>query len=130
MYFVSSNPHSMVNLLSGTARRREDEVTAWVERDGPDDLRVELAAFRDGRTDGSWENFLYFSARDFFEAQPAELKERALGGGARGRHHPHLVAHRAARLRAGDRARLARPALARPAARRRRRGAARALPRR
>src|SRR5215218_7090105 len=25
MYFVSSNPHSMVNLVSGTARRREDE---------------------------------------------------------------------------------------------------------
>jgi hypothetical protein len=76
MYFVSSNPHSMVNLVSGTARRREDEVTAWVETDGPDDLRAELAAFRDGRTDGSWENFLYFSARDFFEAQPAEMKER------------------------------------------------------
>jgi hypothetical protein len=75
MYFVSSNPHSMVNLLSGTARRREDEVTAWVEADGPDDLRAELAAFRDGRTDGSWENFLYFSARDFFEAQPAAMKE-------------------------------------------------------
>ena len=76
MYFVSSNPHSMVNLVSGTARRREDEVTAWVEEDGPDDLRAELAAFRDGRTDGSWENFLYFSARDFFEAQPEELRER------------------------------------------------------
>ena len=75
MYFVSSNPHSMVNLLSGTARRREDEVTAWVESEGPDDLRVELAAFRDGRTDGSWENFLYFSARDFFEARPAALRE-------------------------------------------------------
>src|SRR5215211_8840312 len=75
MYFVSSNPHSLVNLVSGTARRREAEVTAWVETDGPDDLRAELAAFRDGRTDGSWENFLYFSARDFFEAQPAEMKE-------------------------------------------------------
>jgi hypothetical protein len=76
MYFVSSNTHSVVNLLSGTARRREDEVTAWVEADGPDDLRAELAAFRDGRTDGSWENFLYFSARDFFEAQSAEMRER------------------------------------------------------
>ncbi|HKH17004.1 MAG TPA: hypothetical protein VKA57_05725 [Solirubrobacteraceae bacterium] len=76
MYFVSSNPHSVVNLLSGTARRREDEVTAWVETEGPDDLRAELAAFRDGRTDGSWENFLYFSARDFFEAKPAAMKER------------------------------------------------------
>src|ERR671917_2355879 len=85
MYFVSSNPHSLVNLLSGSARRREDEITAWVEADGPEDLRAELAAFRDGRTDGSWENFLYFSARDFFEAQPAALQEqrseeeRALG---------------------------------------------------
>jgi hypothetical protein len=85
MYFVSSNPHSMVNLVSGTARRREDEITAWVEEDGPDDLRAELAAFRDGRTDGSWENFLYFSARDFFEAQPLAMREqrseeeRALG---------------------------------------------------
>jgi hypothetical protein len=84
MYFVSSNPHSLVNLVSGTARRREDEVTAWVETDGPDDLRVELAAFRDERTDGSWENFLYFSARDFFEAQPAmkearSEEERAVG---------------------------------------------------
>jgi hypothetical protein len=76
MYFVSSNPHSMANLVSGTARRREDAVTSWVESAGPDDLRTELAAFRDGRTDGSWENFLYFSARDYFEAQPAEHKER------------------------------------------------------
>ena len=66
----------MANLVSGTARRREDELTGWVETDGPDDLRTELAAFRDGRTDGSWENFLYFSARDFFEAQGAEHKER------------------------------------------------------
>ena len=57
------------------ARRREDDVTAWVEADGPEDLREELAAFREGRTDGSWENFLYFSARDYFEAQPSELKE-------------------------------------------------------
>ena len=79
MYFVSSNPHSLVNLVSGTARRRESEVTDWVESAGPDDLRAELALFRDGRTDGSWENFLYFSARDFFEAQPADLREARSG---------------------------------------------------
>jgi len=85
MYFVSSNPHSMVNLLSGTARRREADVTDWVARDGPDDLRAELELFRDGRTDGSWDNFLYFSARDFFESQSAKQRaqraeeERAVG---------------------------------------------------
>jgi hypothetical protein len=76
MYFVSSNPHSIANLVSGTARRREDEITRWVERDGPEDLRAELAALREGRTEGSWENFLYFSARDYFERHPAQLKER------------------------------------------------------
>ena len=75
MYFVSSNPHSLVNLVSGTARRREGEVTDWVDGSGPQDLRDELALFRDGRTDGSWENFLYFSARDFFETQPSALRE-------------------------------------------------------
>ena len=83
MYFVSSNPHSMANLLSGTARRREDEVTAWVERDGPDDLRAELALFRDGRTDGSWENFLYFSARDCYETQSARRARSAPGRSGR-----------------------------------------------
>ncbi len=75
MYFVSSNPHSLVNLVSGTARRREGEVTDWVDGSGPQDLRDELNLFRDGRTDGSWENFLYFSARDYFETQPSALRE-------------------------------------------------------
>ena len=51
-----------------------------------------------------------------------------LGGGARGRDLAHLVAHRAARLGPGDRAGLARPALAGPAPGRRRRRQARALP--
>jgi len=76
MYFVSSNPHSMANLVSGTARRREGEITSWVETAGPEDLRAELAALREGRTEGSWENFLYFSARDYFETHPAALKEQ------------------------------------------------------
>ena len=42
VYFVSSNTHSLVNLLTGTARELEDEVVAHVEREGPQDLREEL----------------------------------------------------------------------------------------
>ena len=103
-------------------------VTDWVERDGPADLRAELAAFRDGRTDGSWENFLYFSARDYFEAQPASMKERR-SEEERAVGITHISSRTALRVvLAGHRARLARPALARPAARRPRRGAARPLP--
>jgi hypothetical protein len=87
MYFISSNAHSIVNLVTGYARSREDEIIAWAEAEGPEDLRVELAALRDGRSDGSWENFLYFSARDYFEAQGdasaeherRQREERAVG---------------------------------------------------
>jgi hypothetical protein len=70
MYFVSSNTHSIVNLVTRTAGSREDEIVAFIERHGPDYLRAELERFREGRAEGSWENFLYFGARLFYEAQP------------------------------------------------------------
>jgi hypothetical protein len=77
VYFVSSNPHSLVNLVSGTARRREGEIVDWLEVAGPPELRDELARFRDRRTEGSWENFLYYSAREYFETNPERKEERA-----------------------------------------------------
>jgi hypothetical protein len=78
LYFVSSNTHSLVNLLSGDARAREDELVAWVERAGPEDLREELAAFREERTAGSWDNFLYYVARNEAMANPdAQIPRRA-----------------------------------------------------
>ena len=72
VYFVSSNTHSLVNLLTGTARELEDEVVAHVEREGPEDLREELHRFQDGRTEGSWENFLYYGARGLFAGPPED----------------------------------------------------------
>ena len=39
IYFVSSNTHSLVNLLSGDARAREADLVEWVERAGPRDLQ-------------------------------------------------------------------------------------------
>jgi hypothetical protein len=80
VYFVSSNTHSLVNLVTSTARSREAEIVAHVESSGPDYLREELERFREGRAEGSWENFLYFSAPLYFGAQPEESeawKERA-----------------------------------------------------
>jgi hypothetical protein len=76
LYFVSSNTHSLSNLVTGLAREREDELIAFVEREGADDLREELARFREGATEGSWENFLYFVARDFFDAGGPELRRK------------------------------------------------------
>jgi hypothetical protein len=73
MYFVSSNTHSLVNIATGVAREREAELVSFVETLPEDDiLREELSAFREGRSQGSWENFLYFVARLYFDAHGAE----------------------------------------------------------
>ena len=73
LYFVSSNTHSIANLVTGLAREREDELVGWIERQDDADLRRELTAFREGLTDGSWDNFLYFAARSWIEQGGPEL---------------------------------------------------------
>jgi hypothetical protein len=76
LYFVSSNTHSLANLVTGLAREREDDLVAFVEQGDDEVLKDELARFREGRTEGSWENFLYFVARAYFDAGGPELKRR------------------------------------------------------
>jgi hypothetical protein len=84
LFFVSSNTHSLVNLLSGDARARESALVEWVERAGPRDLQEELRAFREERTAGSWDNFLYFLAREQFtldpDAQPRRRQTESASG--------------------------------------------------
>jgi hypothetical protein len=78
LYFVSSNSHSLVNIVTGIAREREAELIAFVEQMPEDDiLRQELTAFREGRSEGSWENFLYFVARIYFGAAEGATERRA-----------------------------------------------------
>ncbi|MDQ6822459.1 MAG: hypothetical protein M3076_19345 [Actinomycetota bacterium] len=73
LYFVSSNTHSLVNIVTPVARQREAELVEFVETlDEQDILRQELAAFREGHAEGSWENFLYFTARQYFTERGAE----------------------------------------------------------
>ena len=68
-YFVSSNTHSLVNIVTGTAREREDRLIEFVETLPEDDiLREELLAFREGHAQGSWDNFLYYVARLYFDS--------------------------------------------------------------
>lgn len=67
-YFVSSNTHSLVNLVTSWARSHEAAITDWVRRAGGDELQEELDRFESGRTHGSWANFIYFAARGWFTA--------------------------------------------------------------
>jgi len=70
MYFVSSNTHSMVNLVTQGAGASETEIIDFIEANGPDYMIEELERFRSNRKTGSWENFLYYGARLYYEAQP------------------------------------------------------------
>jgi hypothetical protein len=75
LYFVSSNLHSMVNLLTGTAREGEADIVRFIDEQGPDYLREELAKFREGTAEGSWENLLYYAARLYYESKPEDGPE-------------------------------------------------------
>jgi hypothetical protein len=76
LYFVSSNTHSIVSIATGAARDQEAQLIEFVESLPESDiLRAELTAFRENETEGSWENFLYFVARDYWDARGEEGRE-------------------------------------------------------
>jgi len=80
LYFVSSNTHSVVNIVTGLAAAREPQLVAYVEQLDEDDiLHRELTAFREGRSEGSWENFLYYVAREYisFRGPEGDAERRA-----------------------------------------------------
>jgi len=70
IYFVSSNTHSLVNLLSGAARRHQDEIVRYIEESNNLELVPELRKLRQGQSRGSWDNFLYYAARVFYAQHP------------------------------------------------------------
>ncbi len=65
VYFVSSNTHSLANLLSGIILSREAELTEFALK-GPDPyLADECRKLQNGDVPGNWQNFLYFAAREW-----------------------------------------------------------------
>ncbi len=89
LYFVSSNTHSLVNIATGVAREREQQLIEFVESLPADDiLHEELIRFRAGETEGSWENFLYFVARQWFDSRGEQgAVDRRAGEAAHGIKH-------------------------------------------
>ncbi|MFN8590773.1 MAG: hypothetical protein U0031_04860 [Thermomicrobiales bacterium] len=76
IFFVSSNTHSIVNVLSGTARRRKEDLTEFIRQDGLPELRDELLRLESGQSRSNWENLLYFAARPYF-ASSSRQRDRA-----------------------------------------------------
>ena len=77
VYFVSSNAHSLVNVLSGTAREFEREILDWV-RDNDPELEEERHKLEVGHSRASRQNWLYFVARQIFDLHPEreQLRKR------------------------------------------------------
>ena len=86
VYFVSSNTHSLINLLSGFALRHTNELLAFLDQPRHADLREEYARIEAEEVRSSRENFFYYvqkkyqadpASRVYFERRAAE--ERRLG---------------------------------------------------
>jgi hypothetical protein len=65
VYFVSSNTHSIVNLLSGSVLNREAELTDFALHGSDPYLAEECRKLQEGTVPGNWQNFLYFAAREW-----------------------------------------------------------------
>jgi len=76
VYFVSSNTHSLVNLVSGAARRHQDQIVDFIEQSNNLELIPELRKLRQGKTRGNWDNFLYYAARSYYGQSPDALVRR------------------------------------------------------
>lgn len=86
VYFVSSNTHSLANLLSGYALRHKDELIGHLESSGQADLLQEYRRVRDGVPLGVTENLLYYAQRAYLSAPRSDAawdvrlaEEKAVG---------------------------------------------------
>ncbi|HEX8967825.1 MAG TPA: hypothetical protein VF937_08105 [Chloroflexota bacterium] len=86
VYFVSSNMHSLANLLAGSALSRQSQIIDYIQGSDSDLLRAEYEGITSDRVRSSLENFLYYAAKKYLtdprnaEAAAAfESEERASG---------------------------------------------------
>ena len=76
IYFVSSNTHSMSNLLSGFALLREEEIVKFIENEGSAELKTEYADILESNVRSSRENFLYYVLKKYESVFPGTRRER------------------------------------------------------
>jgi hypothetical protein len=75
IYFVSSNAHSLINVLTGVARQFDSEIRDWVRQNNPE-LDEERRKLEAGHSRASPDNWLYYSARHLFDRHPDRERQR------------------------------------------------------
>jgi hypothetical protein len=84
IYFVSSNPHSMTNLLSGFALEIEQVLVEFIEKQATPELKIEYRDILERNVPSSRENFLYYTLKKY-ESYHSEVslariaRERSVG---------------------------------------------------
>jgi hypothetical protein len=69
VYFVSSNTHSLINLLSGFALRNSEELLGYIRREEHAGLLAEYRKIVDEQVPSSLENFFYYVQKKY-QADP------------------------------------------------------------
>ncbi len=75
VYFVSSNSHSLVNLLGGAARERRGDLLDWVRRENPENLAPVLAQALDEGREDEVSNLTYYLLRAYIHGGAPERRQ-------------------------------------------------------
>ena len=67
IYFVSSNTHSLINLLTGYAQELEDQLIAYIRCADHTDLLEEYEGIEARAVPSNRENFLYYTLKKYLE---------------------------------------------------------------
>jgi len=76
IYFVSSNTHSLANLLSGFALVHESDLVSFIEEQGTPDLRSEYSDILERNVPSSRENFLFYVLKKYEALHPQIAADR------------------------------------------------------
>ncbi len=94
IYFVSSNPHSLSNLVSGYALSQQAALTAFAGQENPEGLAEEWEQLVAGGDSGAQANFLYYLQRAFLKGDEVRRQAWAQAEAAAGIHRfddPHAL---------------------------------------
>ena len=81
VYFVSSNVHSMLNILSGYAFSAREDLERFLEQPAHQDLAAEWRKIQEGGVRSSYENFLYYLLKKYQQSsdgRPSVRRQQAL----------------------------------------------------
>ena len=76
MYFISSNSHSLANLLGGYARAHRDEIVAFLHRRNFEDLAPRYDAALAAGDHALATNILYYALRAFIHEPSGDANSR------------------------------------------------------